>query len=209
MAIDSDIRGADENLYAEFYNKAVKQEFASLEAGRPIFADVTYVKIFTPSDQLNQIDTIAREDHKVRFPRQWAHFMNRQGNQEKVVGTPVNQWPLITSANAEELRALKFFTVELIAHANDAQLQKLGMVAGMAGHTLRDKAKAFLNLANDSAEEAKREEELAKLREENDRIKAETEAKLAAMQKQMEAVLAAVGEKKPRARKPKTEVEES
>jgi len=83
------------------------------------------------------------------------------------------------------------------------------MVAGMAGHTLRDKAKAFLNLANDSAEEAKREEELAKLREENDRIKAETEAKLAAMQKQMEAVLAAVGEKKPRARKPKTEVEES
>ena len=209
MAIDSDIRGADENLYAEFYNKAVKQEFASLEAGRPIFADVTYVKIFTPSDQLNQIDTIAREDHKVRFPRQWAHFMNRQGNQEKIVGTPVNQWPLITPANAEELRALKFFTVELIAHANDAQLQKLGMVAGMAGHTLRDKAKAFLNLANDSAEEAKREEELAKLREENDRIKAETEAKLAAMQKQMEAVLAAVGEKKPRARKPKTEVEES
>lgn len=209
MAIDSDIRGADENLYAEFYNKAVKQEFASQEAGRPIFADVTYVKIFTPSDQLNQIDTIAREDHKARFPRQWAHFMNRQGNQEKIVGTPVNQWPLITPANAEELRALKFFTVELIAHANDAQLQKLGMVAGMAGHTLRDKAKAFLNLANDSAEEAKREEELAKLREENDRIKAETEAKLAAMQKQMEAVLAAVGEKKPRARKPKTEVEES
>ena len=40
MAIESDVRAADENLYAEFYVKPVKQNFASEEAGRPIFADV-------------------------------------------------------------------------------------------------------------------------------------------------------------------------
>lgn len=207
MAIESDVRGADENLYVEFYSRAVKQEFASQEAGRPIFADVTYVKIFTPSDQLTQIDTIAREDHKARFPRQWAHFMNKMNGQEQVVGTPVSAWTLLTPANAEELRALKFYTVELIANANDAQLQKLGMVAGMSGHSLRDKAKAFLNIATDSAEEAKREAELAALREENARIKAETDAKIAEMQKQVQAVLAMATEKKPRAKK-KEEVEE-
>ena len=78
MAIESDVRGADENLYAEFYIKPVKQNFASEEAGRPIFADVVYVKIMTPSDQLTQIDTIAREDHKARFPRQWMYFQNKQ-----------------------------------------------------------------------------------------------------------------------------------
>lgn len=205
MAIESDVRGADENLYVEFYSRAVKQEFASQEAGRPIFADVTYVKIFTPSDQLTQIDTIAREDHKARFPRQWAHYMNKMNGQEQIVGTPVSAWTLLTPANAEELRALKFYTVELIANANDAQLQKLGMVAGMSGHSLRDKAKAFLNIATDSAEEAKREAELAALKEENARIKAETDAKLEQMQKQVEAVLAMAAEKKPRTRKAKAE----
>lgn len=208
MAIDSDVRGADDNLYVEFYSRAVKQEFLSQEAGRPIFQDVTYVKIFTPSDQLTQIDTIAREDHKARFPRQWAHYMNKMNGQEQLVGTPVSAWTLLTPANAEELRALKFYTVELIANANDAQLQKLGMVAGMSGHSLRDKAKAFLNIATDSAEEAKREAELKALKEENEKIKAETAKQIAEMQAQVQALIAMATEKKPRAKKVKEEVEE-
>lgn len=219
--IESDVQGSDQNLYVEFYSKAVKQNFESEQAGRPIFKDVTYVKIHTPSDQLTVIDTIAREDHKMRFPTQWARFMNMHGTQQQMVGTPVTEWPFLTTAQAEELKAMKFFTVELIANANDQQIQKLGMIAGTSGYTLRDKAKAFLNLATDSAEEAKREEEMKILREElakkdaeTDKIKAETEAKLAEMQErmtaQMESLLAAVGEKKPRSRKKaETEVEES
>ena len=201
MAIESDVRGADENLYAEFYIKPVKQNFASEEAGRPIFKDVVYVKIMTPSDQLSQIDTIAREDHKARFPRQWAYFQNKQAGQQQVVGTPVGEWPQLTASAAAELRALKFYTVELIANANDSQLQKIGMIAGMSPHSLRDKARAFLNLANDSAEEAKREAELQALREENEKIKAETDKKLAEMQEQMKALLLMASEKKPRRKK--------
>ena len=208
MAIDSDVRGADDNLYVEFYSRAVKQEFASQEAGRPIFQDVTYVKIFTPSDQLTQIDTIARDDHKARFPRQWAHYMNKMNGQEQVIGTPVSAWTLLTPAGAEELRAMKFYTVELIANANDAQLHKLGMVAGMSGHSLRDKAKAFLNIATNSAEEAKREAELVALKEENEKIKAETAKQIAEMQQQVQALIAMATEKKPRAKKAKEEVEE-
>ena len=75
------------------------------------------------------------------------------------------------------------------------------MVAGMSPHNFRLKAKAFLNLATDSAEVAHREAELQALREENAKIKAETDAKLAAMQEQMSALLAAVA--KPKTRKPK------
>lgn len=208
MAIESDVRGADENLYAEFYIKPVKQNFASEEAGRPIFADVVYVKIMTPSDQLTQIDTIAREDHKARFPRQWAYFQNKQAGVQQVVGTPVGEWPQLTASAAEELRALKFFTVELIANANDGQLQKIGMIAGMSPHSLRDKARAFLNLATDSAEEAKREAELQALREENEKIKAETDKKLAEMQEQMKALLLMASEKKPKRRAKVEETEE-
>jgi len=100
---------------------------------------------------------------------------------------------------------MKFHTVEAVANASDQQLQRIGMAAGMSPYAFRDKAKAFLNLATVSAETDKREqelnalrEELAKKEQETAKIKAETDAKLAQMQEQMAAILAAVGEKKPR-----------
>ena len=156
-----------------------------------------------PGDNLTEIDTYAQESHKQRFPRQWAHYQNQVANHQDIIGTPLDQWPQVSRSQAEELRGLKFHTVESIADCSDQQLQRIGMVAGMSPHNFRLKAKAFLNLANDSAEVAHREQELQALREENDKIKAETEAKLSKMESQMEALLAAVAEKTPKTRKPK------
>jgi len=203
MAIESDIQGADSRLAVQFYKKSMKQEDASNEAGRPIFKEFDFVRIMIPGDNLTEIDTYAQESHKQRFPRQWAHYLNQTAGHEDIVGTPLDQWPQVTRSQAEELRGLKFYTVEAIADCSDQQLQRIGMVAGMSPHNFRLKAKAFLNLANDSAEVAQRESELQALKEENAKIKAETDAKLAAMQEQMSALLAAVAEKKPKTRKPK------
>ena len=201
MAIDSDTQGADARLTVQFYKKSLKQDIASDEAGRPIFKEFDFVRIMIPGDNLTEIDTYAQESHKQRFPRQWAHYQNQVSNQEDIVGTPLDQWPQVTRSQAEELRGLKFHTVEAIADCSDQQLQRIGMVAGMSPHNFRLKAKAFLNLANNSAEVAQREAEMQALRAENDKIKAETDAKLAAMQEQMSALLAAVA--KPKTRKPK------
>jgi hypothetical protein len=203
MAIESDIQGADSRLAVQFYKRSVKQDMASDEAGRPIFKEFDFVRIMIPGDNLTEIDTYAQESHKQRFPRQWAHYQNQVAGHEDIVGTPLDQWPQVTRSQAEELRGLKFQTVESIADCSDQQLQRIGMVAGMSPHNFRLKAKAFLNLANDSAEVAHREAELQALREENDKIKVETDAKLAAMQEQMSALLAAVAEKTPKTRKPK------
>ena len=203
MAIESDIQGADSRLAVQFYKKSMKQEDASAEAGRPIFKEFDFVRIMIPGDNLTEIDTYAQESHKQRFPRQWAHYQNQVAGHEDIVGTPLDQWPQVTRSQAEELRGLKFYTVESIADCSDQQLQRIGMVAGMSPHNFRLKAKAFLNLANDSAEVAQRESELQALKEENAKIKAETDAKLAAMQEQMSALLAAVAEKTPKTRKPK------
>ena len=203
MAIESDIQGADSRLAVQFYKKSMKQEDASNEAGRPIFKEFDFVRIMIPGDNLTEIDTYAQESHKQRFPRQWAHYQNQTAGHEDIVGTPLDQWPQITRSQAEELRGLKFYTVEAIADCSDQQLQRIGMVAGMSPHNFRLKAKAYLNLANDSAEVAQRESELQALREENAKIKAETDAKLTAMQEQMSALLAAVAEKTPKTRKPK------
>ena len=203
MAIESDIQGADSRLAVQFYKKSMKQEDASAEAGRPIFKEFDFVRIMIPGDNLTEIDTYAQESHKQRFPRQWAHYLNQTAGHQDIVGTPLDQWPQVTRSQAEELRGLKFYTVEAIADCSDQQLQRIGMVAGMSPHNFRLKAKAFLNLANDSAEVAQRESELQALKEENAKIKAETDAKLTAMQEQMSALLAAVAEKTPKTRKPK------
>ena len=203
MAIDSDTQGADARLAVQFYKKSVKQDIASDEAGRPIFKEFDFVRIMIPGDNLTEIDTYAQESHKSRFPRQWAHYQNQVSNHEDIIGTPLEQWPQVTRSQAEELRGLKFHTVESIADCSDQQLQRIGMVAGMSPHNFRLKAKAFLNLATDSAEVAHREAEMQALKQENAKIKEETDAKLAAMQEQMSALLAAVAEKTPKSRKTK------
>jgi len=209
MALPSDESNADSRLQVRFYRKPVHQEQESMDAGRPIYKEFDFVHICVAGDTLTEIDTFALQQHKTRFPIQWANYMNRQGaNDEEVVGTPVSEWPLVSKSQAEELRAMKFYTVESIANASDQQLQRMGMAAGMSPYAFRDKAKAFLNLATNAAETDKREteinalkEELAKKELETAKMKQETDAKLAQMQDQMAAILAAVGEKKPRKRK--------
>jgi hypothetical protein len=208
--IESDSRDADSRLAVKFYKRAMKLENESNEAGRPIFKDYDFVRIMVAGDTLTEIDTYARDSHKQRFPKQWLQYQATQDSSSEMIGTPVEEWTLISQSQAQELRGIKFMTVESIANASDLQLQRIGMIAGMSPHAFRDKARTFLNLAEETAEASKRTEEinqlkqeLAKKDEETAKIKAETDAKLALMQEQMAAILAAVGEKKPKTRKPK------
>jgi hypothetical protein len=211
MALPSDEQGADSRLQVRFYKRPVQQEAETLEAGRPIYKEFDFVHICVAGDTLTEIDTYALASHKARFPIQWANYQNRVGaNDQEVVGTPVSEWPLVSKSQAEELRAMKFHTVESIANASDQQLQRMGMAAGMSPYAFRDKAKSFLNLASNSAETDKRAQEIENLRQElakkeleSVKIKQETDAKLALMQEQMAQILAAVGEKKTRTRRSK------
>ena len=186
----------------------MKQEDESAAAGRPIFKEFDFVRISVPGDQLTEIDTYANEGHKARFPRQWAHYMNQVAGHEQIIGTPIEEWTIISRSQADELKGIKFYTVESVANASDQQLQRIGMIAGMNPYTFRDKAKAFLNLADQVGETNQREEELAKLRQENAALKMESEAKLAKQQEQIDALMAMMAEKKPRGRAKKEEITE-
>ena len=209
MALPSDEQGADSRLQVRFYKRPVQQEQETLDAGRPIFKEFDFVHICVAGDTLTEIDTYVLSSHKARFPIQWARYQNQLGNDDvQIVGTPISEWSLVSKSQAEELRALKFHTVEAVASASDQQLQRMGMAAGMSPYAVRDKAKAYLNRASETADITKREEELLQLKqelakkdEETVKIKAETDAKLALMQDQMAAILAAVGEKKTRKKK--------
>lgn len=207
MALPSDEQGADSRLQVRFYKRPVQQEQESLAAGRPIYKEFDFIHICVAGDTLTEIDTYVLPSHKTRFPIHWANYQNRVGaNDMEVVGTPLSEWPLVSKSQAEELRAMKFHTVESVAGASDQQLQRMGMAAGMSPYAFRDKAKSFLNLATTSAETDKRESEINALKEENEKIRAESDKKLAQQQAQIDALMAMMAEKKPKTRKPKEEV---
>jgi len=175
----------DMAVVVKFYSKAVHQPYASTEAGRPIYLDVDFVQIFTPGNQLNIVDTPVRIEHQQRFAQQWAQYQSGKGTGMEM-GTPVNQWPFLSAAQAEELRGVKFFTVEQIAGASDGQLQSMGMIGGCNAHVLRERAKAFLAAAAGNAPVEAQAQENAELKQ-----------RIADMEKQMQAILADRGEPAP------------
>lgn len=130
----------DKSLYVQFYMHFLESGPKSAEAGRPVFDDTEFVKIFSPGDRTNIIDRPVRESDKLRFPAQYAAFKNNQETQ--TTGTPLAQWPIVSRAMAEELKYLGFHTVEQVALANDNSIGKhMGLV------DLKRKAVAYLELA--------------------------------------------------------------
>jgi uncharacterized coiled-coil protein SlyX len=152
-----------------------------------------------------------RDDHKKRFPIQWAHFNNTHGTDTREIGTPLDQWPQITKSQAEELRALKFFTVDAVANASDQNIMKLGMMAGMSPYAFRDKAIQFLKLASGVAIANESEKHAKEMEEKNAELSkqlAATNATIAAMQAQMAQLLESKMESTPKRGRKAKQVEE-
>ena len=142
-----------ESLAVRFYQKSLPNEFLTQKEGRPIHYMADFIRIEIPGNSTSIIDTFVNDDHKRRFPMEWAAYLNEKTEYGDNVpqGTLIRDWPLLTSAQGDELRHFKFYTVEQIANASDQQIMSIGMLAGMAPFSLRDKAKAYLANAKDSA----------------------------------------------------------
>lgn len=148
-------RPADSALHVTFYQGSNQNNFKSEAEGRPIFEPVDMVRIMTPGNALNIVETFARDDHKRRFPHHWKAYKERiSENDQTTIGTPIEEWPLLSKAQADEFKAIKFMTVESVAGASDQQLKSIGMVAGKNIYLLRDQAMAFLKIAEVSAKNA-------------------------------------------------------
>lgn len=179
----------DDVLRKRFYTKSVLDTFQSTQQGHAIYIDVVYIEIWNPGDLLTKIDRPMRESDKIRFSKEWALF--NDNDSEQIVGTRLEEWPIITRSRAEDLKGKKFYTVEQIAGASDSQLQ----ILGMDGPSLRQKARAFLEQAKNSAFAQQQVEELQKREQEIKDLK-DTVSRLAG---QLEKVLS----QSPEAPKPK------
>lgn len=172
--LESDDKNPDSALHVRFYSKPVQNAFKSEMEKRPIFEDIDCIRITTPGNKLNIIDTPVTEEHKARFPIQWARYQNARSS-EGITGTPLDQWPMVTRAQAETLRHLGFHTVESVALASDQQIAAVGMAAGMAPSAFRQKAAAWLKSAEAAADEERHQHELA-----------QRDAQIAEMQRQLQ-----------------------
>ena len=175
----TDLNNPDSRLNVKFYQRAINNEFKSALEGRPIMEMRDFIIIEVPGDNLTVIDTFAVDEHKQRFPVQWARYQNERTDGD-VEGTLLHDWPVLNAAIAAELKHFKFYTVEQVAAASDAQLNTLGMAAGMSPLALRDKAKAYLGSAKDTALVQQQADELSK----RDEIIARMEAQIAELAQQ-------------------------
>ncbi len=188
MALETDIKNPDSHLQVSFYSREVKNEFKSEAKSKETGLDETindtvdYIKIDIPGNVLLGIDTPAREEHKKRFPMHWGMYKNRGDAYGNVAGTPIEQWPRIGANKdmAQELRGIRFNTIQAIAGASDSQLQSIGMIAGQNAFTFRDDARRYLA----TIEAESKLTDANKKHSEADVKLAEANAKIAAQQEQ-------------------------
>lgn len=167
----------DSVMIAKFYKKAIKLEFESEKQGRPIFEDRIYVEYYPAGRTDIKMNVMAHESHKMRFSKQWAYFQATQTGDASIAGTPLDQWAILSPADVENLRGLKFQTIENIAAAPDLALQSLGMgIAGMAPHVLRARAQAYLTSAEDSALPQKQAQDIEALKKQVEQLTAMLQA---------------------------------
>ncbi len=150
------------------------------EEGRPIYEDMERVRLFVAGDSYNQV--VHPVDHALRerFPEAYRAFKEKR--EMHIEGTPIRQWGLLTPSNIAEFEAIKIFSVEGLAQIPDSSLQRI-----MGLREWREKAKAWLATAKDSAAAVKYAAENVRLNDEIGELKrqmAELGAQVTAMKRE-------------------------
>jgi hypothetical protein len=150
----------DASVVALFKNHAIKNDFKSLEAGRPIFDDHEVVELRYPGSKNVGVypalgfshwgvDPETGEQAPVtyaeRFPRQYRQFKMMAAQTKS--GTPLSHVPFLTEARRAEMRALNIYTVEALAGIDGAELKNLGP----GGRELKNQAMVFIDEAKRGA----------------------------------------------------------
>lgn len=161
-------------MMVAFGYEPMKDAKKSAEAGYDVFVDVEFVKIATPGDKYSLYFQPATDQHRKRFPKAYAAFKDR--GVKPTEGMPLEQWPPISKSMVMSLKALHVHTVEALASVHEGNIDKLGYSA----RELRDKARAYLANAQDSAATMRVEAEKKALQDE-----------LAVMREQIAALSAA------------------
>lgn len=157
------LNNQNDTARARFFMQPKQDMKKTEEEGRPIFVEHEMVSIQIPGDSKTEfVDYVYRKGvpngatfdesnpnhmppYIVRFAREYEAF--KAGQIQAMTGTPLEHWPLLTAGRVAELKASKVFSVEDLATVPDGLLPKLGPNS----RTEREKARAYLQSASDSA----------------------------------------------------------
>ena len=138
----------DDLLHVEFFWKEPVLQWQTEVQGKEVRGPRTpFVRIVRPGDNTSIIETAVRDDHKARWPQKWLAWQIREGMIEgagDIPGWKLDDWPGIKPDQLNEVKFLRFSTVEQLAGASDAQIQRLGV----GGIGLREQARAALKERN-------------------------------------------------------------
>jgi hypothetical protein len=126
-----------------FYTKQVQNSFKTAQENRPIFDEKIFLKKLVPGDSTLIVDRPMRSTDVEEHPIEWARFEQKKEN--RVSGTPLDAWPILSDTQKAEFRALNIFTIDQFAQLPDSVGNKI-----MGFNDLRDKARTFILAAKDS-----------------------------------------------------------
>jgi hypothetical protein len=156
-------------MTVEFYRKPVHMEAKSREAGRAIYEEVDYIRIYTPGDKSSVIERPVSALDAQRFADRYAKW--KSGQEQAVVGTPLAALPGMNPAKVEEYKFFKILTVEQLAETADNLGQKF-----IGFQQDKSRARAFLQVAANNAPIEKMNEELQKRDSEIENLRLMVEA---------------------------------
>lgn len=160
---------ADNKLFVEFFRKPKLHPGKSRDAGRAVYEEIDYVRIYVPGDKSSVVERPVDSIDSTRFADRYNKW--KAGQEDAVIGTPLTALPGLTPAKIEEYKYFKIMTVEQLADANDQLGQKfMGFQADKA------RAKAFLEVAANNAPIERMNEELQKRDAEIENLKTMVEA---------------------------------
>lgn len=175
-------------VYPRFFVDQVQDNVASEQQGRPIFRDEERVEIIMPGNAQTRFVAKVNSEHTQRWPKEYEAF--KAGFEISPDGTPLEEWPILKRSQVLELKAIGFKTVEQVRDMNDHAIQRVGMGARM----LKESALVFLDDAERiaattrlSAENQRKDEEIATLRQQITQMGALMEQRFAELQAMRDA----------------------
>lgn len=176
--------GADDQLNVAFSTEPVFSKLETVLArnrgdNTPKYIDMDFITISAPGQAKDLlIHAQVTDFYQWRFPKEYAAF--KAGQTSALIGTPLMLWPLITPSQLKEFEFHGIRSIEQVANLADSQASSFrGLYA------LKDKAKAFLANAADSAAAGRLQAELAERDEALNSMKAQM-AEMAAMLKSLQ-----------------------
>lgn len=180
-------QGSARPPYVQFEERSEEYRPDDQNPGHIQFRSVDYVVI----RQIGAKDSVEKEatawleglSHNQNYDPVWVdHFRTqymlwKKGQEPTPVGMHIKQWAAISKAQADMLLAVNIRTVEDLAVANEQALLRVGIGA----RDLQNKAKAWLQTAEDTGKTAS---EIASLRAKNEGL----EHMLHEMQKKLDAL---------------------